>query len=480
MKNIKPALMLIISGWGISAPGPANAFGFANTPNLNFIQKNFQNFELSVPSRFRLSNLQVLGSSHDEIDLETRILNTIANNTMKSNPVWVDMINKIQTANSKLNILMRADYFGSLNYKISEHLVDLLKSVNLKNDQIRFYFLISSIKDKELLIKYIYTISEKIHKGKVGNISGICVVDESSFNSSITKTSEFLINAKGKFYDTIVKAIQELKKNSKSGEYLISRKENPYIVLNALDGIVDLNLENDKFAQGLRKSIVSAFSKDGKINIEYVNLSELPDVEGNVLIKSFAPNLTLTHFIKNKMLPQTVIVSKADSESVLKGINLVNELLPGQEMVSVYEVNLQREQNIIFQKIQEKIESKKYGLIIGYVSSIYKSATTGRMEDVIELIESLDKSVAKLTNTVVNSNYVMGITSDVGLAEAIYNSKGEVSMGSLNPVPAVFIENKQAMPIKNSGNIKDFVPTLLNYCGYPKSGQMDGINLLNS
>ncbi|MBP9759345.1 hypothetical protein KBD45_06640 [Candidatus Dojkabacteria bacterium] len=479
MANIKPALLLIISGWGISAPGPANAFGFANTPNLNFIQKNFQNFELAVPSRFRLSNLQVLMSSHDEIDLESRILNTIKNNTMKSNPVWVEMIKKLQVTNSKLNVLMRVDFFGSLNYKISDHIVELLKSTSLKNDQIKYYFLVEGIKDRELLIKYISSITEKIRSSRVGEIAGVCIVDQNSFNSSVQKTSEFLVNAKGRFVSSVTKVLEELKKNTKSGEFIISKKENPYIVINALDGIVDLNLEHDKFAQDLRISLVSAFSNESSANIEYVNLCELPSAAEKVLIKSFTPNQSLTHFIRDKQLPQSIIVSKADSASVLKTMNLVNELIQGQEMVSVYELNLIKEQNIIFQKIKEKLEMNKYGLIVGYISSVYKSALSGKMEDTIQVIENLDKRIAELTNIVVNSNYVLGITSDVGLAESIYNVKGDVSIGSLNPVPSIFIENKQASIVRNSGNLKDFVPTLLNYCGYLKPGQMDGVNLLN-
>ena len=480
MINIKPALLLVISGWGISAPGPANAFSFANTPNIDFIQKNFQSFELSVPSRFRLSNLQVLASSHDEINLESRILNTIMNNTMKSNPVWVEMIEKVRITNSKLNILFRADYFGSLNYKISEHLVDLLKSVPLKNNQIKFYFLVEGAKDSELLIKYIYSITEKIRASKVGEIAGVCLVDQTSFNSSVQKTSEFLINAKAKFVDSIGKVLVELKKNPKSGEFIISKKENPFMVINALDGILDLNLENDKFAQELRKSVVSSFSTDGKNNIEYSNLCELPNIKEDILIKSFTPNQSLTHFVRSKQLSQSIVVAKSESDKVLKSLNMVDELLPGQDMVSVYEVDILKEQKLIFQKLKEKVELKKYGLVIGYVSTVYKSALSGKMEDVIQIIEDLDKHIPELANTLINSGYVMGITSDVGLGEAIYNNKGEVNIGSLNPVPAYFIENNQTKFSKGSGNIKDFVPTLLDLCGYSKPSEMEGVNLLNS
>ena len=477
--NNKSALMLIISGWGLAAPGHANAFSLANTPNIRFLQEKLTMYELTVPSRFRLSNLQVLSTSHGEIDFESRLLNCIGNNSVKLNPVWLSMIEYVKRNNSKLNILMHADFFGSINYKVAEYIIEVLRKGSLGPEQLNFYFMIEGAKDKELLIKFIYDLTEKIRRYKLGEIAGIVCHQTDAFNSNLELTKSVLDGTKVKIVDSVTKILEDIKKGRAEGGYLVSRKGKLYKTLNAYDGLIDLNLEDDKFALSLRNLIIQNYAADDGEKLGYYNLCEISGIENSALVKKFIPSVSLPHFISSQKYGQSVVVAKSEAERVLKALNIISELVDGQELINVYETNPLKEQKIIMESIIDIIRKNQSKLIIGYISTLYKTALTGKLDDLVIMLESLDKLVGKLINFAVNSGYVIGITSDVGLVESIYNNKGEVNSGSLNPVPAFFIESATAMKLNGKGDLKDFSPTLLACCGYPKPFAMQGFNLKN-
>lgn len=481
MFNTRPAIILIISGWGLTAPGPANAFGLANVPNLQFLSQNYPFFELKVPTENKYDNLKVLASAADLIDFEARLLNVVNNNSLKHNPDLNGLISDITGTTSKLHIFMRADYFGSINYKVSLSILDYLKHTKLNTTQVKFYFLINDTSDKNLLAKYIQTITEKIKSMKLGNIAGIAEIDYHSINSSVMNIAEFVINAKAKVAPNTAEILEKIIKSKKFDSYVISRKDAPFQVMQNMDAILDLNLEGDGFAEMLRLKIVKAFEKsESKTHgIDYKNLSDLPNIHEGILIKPFEPITTISRFFSGKQIYQTLISPRDQSEQLKLVLNSRAEILPGQDLINIFEVNNLKEQKLIFEKLKNKLQENKYGLSIAYINSLYRAAQTGKVDEIVEVIEELDKEISEIANFALHHGLVLAITSDIGVAEAIYNSKGDISMGSNNPVPAIFIDNRLNKLPKKTGVTKDFVPTLLNLCGFLKPGQMDGINLID-
>jgi bisphosphoglycerate-independent phosphoglycerate mutase (AlkP superfamily) len=479
--STRPVIILVISGWGVTAPGPANSFGYANVPNIQFLSDNYPLFELVLPSHKREVNLKIMSSSADLIDFHSRLLNVVNNNSLKHNPVLNSLIADITGTTSKLHVLFRADYFGSLNYKVALSILEYLKNTNLNSGQIKFYFLIEDNSERELLVKYIQTITEKVKSFKLGNIAAIAEINLETMNSSVLDIEELLVNARGKVVPNTVEILDKIVKHKKIGLNIISRADNVFQTVANMDAVIDLNMEGDAFAHNLRNRISNSFNREKSKThgIDYANLSDLPDIHENVLIKPFEPITTLSRFFSHKQIYQVIINPREEHEMIKLALNSNKEILAGQDFINIYEPNILKEQRLIFQKLKEKLNENKYGMIYAYTSSLFNAAMTGKMDETILVLEELDKEISEIANFALHNNYVFAVTSDKGLAEAIYNSSGDIGKDNQNPVPAIFIDSRLKKISKTTANIKDFVPTLLHLCGYNKPGQMEGINLIS-
>lgn len=484
MLGKKKSVLLIVSGWGLSSPSPANTFSLANKPNIDFLFGNFPTFQLNTPTDHRFENLRSLTTSKEISGMGHRLVNSLNSEAFKKHPVIASLIRHAAEYNSKLHILIRVDHFGSLSYKYSQKIVEILKHSNLRTHQINFHYLLNNLENTELKNKFILELTEQVRALKIGEIGGLCLVDKETVNSSVLDICNYLINSKAKTVTSVAEILKSLHKTNSKEMYIISHKEQPFAPMNAFDAVLDLNIEGDQFSEVLRQSLEATFEEDFAEQSEgtklmYANLSDLPTVHDNIIVKDYVPDISISRFLSQSQVYQSVITSREDSEEFLEAINLENKILPGQDVVNVYEVNYLREQRIIFEKINEKIIQDKYGLITAYLTTLFNISKTGKVDEAIECIESLDNQIAELANIALHNNSSLIITSDVGLAEAIYNSKGEINSGSNNPVPGIFIDQRFRKPISGDGHLKDLVPTLLNVSGHPKPAKMEGVNLFN-
>ncbi len=103
---------------------------------------------------------------------------------------------------------------------------------------------------------------------------------------------------------------------------------------------------------------------------------------------------------------------------------------------------------------------------------------TGVYEAVYKAVEAVDACVKDVVAAAQKGGYDVMIIADHGNADNAVNEDGsENTAHSLNPVPCIFVSNKEGISLDN-GILADVAPTLLNVMGLEVPAEMTGKNLI--
>jgi 2,3-bisphosphoglycerate-independent phosphoglycerate mutase len=103
---------------------------------------------------------------------------------------------------------------------------------------------------------------------------------------------------------------------------------------------------------------------------------------------------------------------------------------------------------------------------------------TGVYEAVYKAVVAVDACAKKVVGAALEGGYNIMIIADHGNADNAVNPDGsENTAHSLNPVPCVFISEKEGIELDN-GILADVAPTLLNVMGLEVPAEMTGKNLI--
>jgi 2,3-bisphosphoglycerate-independent phosphoglycerate mutase len=103
---------------------------------------------------------------------------------------------------------------------------------------------------------------------------------------------------------------------------------------------------------------------------------------------------------------------------------------------------------------------------------------TGVYEAIYKAVTAVDQCAKDVVEAALEGGYNIMIIADHGNADNAVNEDGsENTAHSLNPVPCIFISDKNGISIEN-GILADVAPTLLNVMGLEVPAEMTGKNLI--
>ena len=103
---------------------------------------------------------------------------------------------------------------------------------------------------------------------------------------------------------------------------------------------------------------------------------------------------------------------------------------------------------------------------------------TGIYDAVYKAVVAVDQCVEKVVTAAQEGEYNVMIIADHGNADNAVNEDGsENTAHSLNPVPCIFVSEKEGIELDN-GILADVAPTLLNVMGLDVPAEMTGKNLI--
>jgi len=132
---------------------------------------------------------------------------------------------------------------------------------------------------------------------------------------------------------------------------------------------------------------------------------------------------------------------------------------------------------------------KDYDLIVCNFANPDMVGHTGKWDAVIQALEEVDRSVERVCQQALASNYVVMITADHGNADQMTDSSGDVRTAhSCNPVPFLIFNSPVAVKLRpfdaketdiyRSLSLANIAPTILSYLGLAQPSEMLAQSLL--
>ena len=538
----KPAVLVVLDGWGIGPNNAGNAIARANTPNLD-------KYWLSFPHTQLAASGEAVGLPHGEDgNTETGHLNigagnivyqdlprinmSIADGSFDTTPAFINAMNHTRQNNSTLHI-MGLIGAGGVHSNI-EHLYALL---NLCKKQGITNVCIHGFTDGRdspptsgiNYVQQINNLCQKLGIGKIASLMGrFYAMDRDKRWDRVEKAYNTLIMGTGSCTHDPVGAMQAQYDKSITDEFIepitvCDANGNPFLI-NDNDAVIFFNYRIDRpreltraFVQPNFESGISTEAFDPyQEKYEKTNIQEEKEKASPTFVrKKILKNLyfvTMTRYedglpVDIAFPPQFVKtpLGQVFAQHGLRQLRATetekerfvsyymngqkNDLYPGEERVTVHSKGAKSYDEVpemsareIVDEIKKKIEQDLVDVVITNICNGDMVGHTGNLEATIKACEVVDEVVGDLVKTVANKGGVVFITADHGNAEELINNNtGEKDTEhSIYPVPLIII-GKQFMgqsTMLPTGILADVAPTMLKIMGIPKPDTMTGRALL--
>ncbi|MEK7171328.1 MAG: 2,3-bisphosphoglycerate-independent phosphoglycerate mutase [Patescibacteria group bacterium] len=127
-----------------------------------------------------------------------------------------------------------------------------------------------------------------------------------------------------------------------------------------------------------------------------------------------------------------------------------------------------------------KLKSQEYQFIALNFANCDLVGHSGNLQATIKAVETVDSCLGRIVPEAIKNEYCVLITGDHGNAEyMIYEETGEPCPShTTNPVPFIVVGNYKKL--KDSGELKDIAPTILEIMGIKQPEEMTGESLVKT
>ncbi len=166
------------------------------------------------------------------------------------------------------------------------------------------------------------------------------------------------------------------------------------------------------------------------------------------------------------------------------GVETPNEgedrILVPSPKVATYDLQPEMSAYQVADELVRAIRGGRYDVIIINFANPDMVGHTGVFEAAVKAIEAVDACVGKTVEALLEAGGQMFLCADHGNADEMFDLEtGEpMTAHSTNPVPFVLINAGEGLRLKEGGRLCDIAPTLLEMMGLPQPAEMTGRSLL--
>lgn len=513
---MKPLVLVVLDGWGISAQKAGNAILNARTPNYNDLLTRFPHSELAasgvavgLPPGL-MGNSEVghlnLGAGRVVIQKLSCISNTIADGSFFINPTFLQAVGNVKEHNSKLHLLgLVSDGCVHSSPDHLQALIDLAARNNVRN------LVVHPILDgrdtpPRSALRFMKELEETLAKkggqevGKIGIVCGrYYAMDRDQRWDRIEKYWRALVLGEGIKASSAVDAVEQAYKRNENDEFALPAVVNQLTIAQD-DSVICFNFRTDRVRQisrALTQADFTNFARPINPHIYYVCLTEydpmlnLPTAFTPAQFPSQDMHNTLPEFLSCRHIGQFHTAETEKYAHVTYFFNGGKEapntgeerkLVPS-EHIATYDLQPAMKTPEICQTACDAVKSGKYPFIILNFANPDMVGHTGVLDAAVQAVESVDVAFGKLLEATRSMHGTLVITADHGNVEQMIDPKtGQPHTAhTTNPVPFIVADFSGA--VKNgahlaNGSLADVAPTILDIMGLQKPGEMTGHSML--
>ncbi len=506
-KKTKPAILVILDGWGIGPRDKTNAVWLAKTPAFDYLSKKYPFAELSATgSDVGLDNHQTSGSETGHMNIgagriveqDSRVISeSINSGVFFHNPALLGAISHVKKNKSDLHLMGLLGNIDSphMNPYHLEALLILAKKNKIKNVFIHFFTDGRDSYPKSALV-HLEEWKRRLYDVGVGKIATLVgrfyAMDRAKNWNRLKIAYDLLVSAKGKKFRNSEDAVRYNYKNKLTDEYIkpsviIENGGNPIGRIKNNDAVIFYNLRSDR-ARQFAKLFVLESSKETKLpsprlkNLYFVAMTHFgPDLPVHTAFYSHSLNGTLPVALQD--LRQLYIAETEKFAHVTYFLNGgyadpiagENRLMVPSPVVTSYAQKPEMSAESITGEILKSLKAEKHDFVCVNFANADMVGHTGDMKAAVRAVEAVDKSISRLHKEIKKRDGTLLVTADHGNADCMWDAKAKLPMTfhTKNPVPLIACDDKlRGKRLKSGGVLGNIAPTLCEIMEIDKLKEM--------
>ncbi|HCU06648.1 MAG TPA: 2,3-bisphosphoglycerate-independent phosphoglycerate mutase [Holosporales bacterium] len=155
-----------------------------------------------------------------------------------------------------------------------------------------------------------------------------------------------------------------------------------------------------------------------------------------------------------------------------------HKLIPSPK-VATYDLQPEMSAKAVYEYVADAIENQTQDFIVLNFANADMVGHTGKKEAILKAISTLDTYIHQLAEKCIKNDWIMLISADHGNAEQLIDQKNNQphTAHTNNKVPFIMID-KQVYTLRNNGALCDIAPTILTLMNICQPDEMTGKSLI--
>lgn len=509
--GVRPAVLMILDGYGLNDKVEGNAVKQANTPVMDrlmaeypFVQGRASGMAVGLPEG-QMGNSEVghlnMGAGRIVYQELTRITKEIQDGTFFENKEMLQAVENCKKNDSALHIWGLLSDGGVHSHNTHLYgVLELARRHGLKKVYVHA-FLDGRDTSPTSGVEYMKQLVAKMRELGVGEVASVTgryyAMDRDNRWERVSQAYYMLTKGEGIEATDPVQAIADSYAAGVTDEFMkptvIKKNGEPVATVKENDSVIFYNFRPDRAREITRTFCVddfNGFDRGPRIKTTYVCFSEYDVTIPNKLIafKKISVTNTFGEYLASLGLKQARIAETEKYAHVTfffnGGVEKPNEgedrILVNSPKVATYDLQPEMSAYEVCENLLNAIHSGKYDVIIINFANPDMVGHTGVLPAAIKAIETVDECVGRAVEAVKEEDGFLFICADHGNAEQLidYETGEPFTAHTTNPVPFILVNGDPSWKLREGGCLADIVPTLIDVMGIEKPAEMTGQSLL--
>ncbi|MGB3236896.1 MAG: 2,3-bisphosphoglycerate-independent phosphoglycerate mutase [Geitlerinemataceae cyanobacterium] len=512
--SVSPVVLVILDGWGYRESTDGNAIAAANTPIIDSLWAAYPKTlirtsgkDVGLPTG-QMGNSEVghlnIGAGRIVPQELVRISDAVEDGSIQSNPAIEKLCQEVRTSGKKLHLIGLCSEGG-----VHSHLNHLLGLLDLAKAKEISQVCIHAITDGRdtnpnegiRTIGKIQAHIDKIGVGQIVTLSGrYYAMDRDRRWDRIEKAYQVMTDDSQIDDRSAVEVIKDSYENNVTDEFILPVRVAPGAIEPG-DGVIFFNFRPDRSRQLTYALVNETFDEFDRERIHPLPFLTFTQYDPNLsVLVAFEPqNLSniLGEMVAKRGLKQ---FRTAETEKYAHVTYFFNGGLEtpfeGEDrelvmspMVATYDKAPAMSADAVTDVAVAAIEKGIYSLVVMNYANPDMVGHTGMHSAAVQAIETVDRCLGRLLESISRAGGTALITADHGNAECMWDKNGEPwTAHTTNPVPFILVEGEGAkipghgteVSLRDDGRLADIAPTILEILGIEQPPEMTGKSMIQS
>ncbi|RMG37166.1 MAG: 2,3-bisphosphoglycerate-independent phosphoglycerate mutase [Gammaproteobacteria bacterium] len=504
--KVRPAVLIILDGWGLSDKQEFNAIAAARKPHWDRLWAHYPHTAIrtsgpavGLPSG-QMGNSEVghlnLGAGRVVYQEFTRISRSIRTGSFFTNLTLTEAVDTAVKAGKKVHILGLLSPGGVHSHEDHIHAMVRLAVQRGANPRVHAFLDGRDMppKSAEPSLQKLQAVFDEAGAGRLATMVGrYFAMDRDHRWERIKRAYDLITLGEGDYvFDDGLTALHAAYERGETDEFVSPTRVGPVDGVEDGDVVINMNYRSDRARQITRAFIESDFdgferkmvpklgcfvslteySKDFDIPVAYPP-ERLDNTFGEYIAKLGLRQLRIA---ETEKYAHVTFFFNGGREEPFEGEERI--LVPSPQ-VATYDLQPEMSAPEVTQRLVEAIAEQTFDAIICNYANGDMVGHTGNFEAAVKAIEVLDDCLGRVVDATLKVGGELLITADHGNAEQMRDPEiGQAyTAHTTNPVPLIYV-GSQVDSLKENGALCDVAPTLLDIMGLEPPIEMTGRSLL--